>query len=468
MAYNFIECNREQVYFLPPSLQEWLPPADLVWLVLDAVEEMNLKAFYLKYREDGKGQAAFEPSMMVALLLYAYSLGIRSSREIEQLCERDIGFKVIAANHVPDHTTLCRFRKENGKSMEGLFIDVLKLCREAGLIKVGVVALDGSKIKANAGLEANRTYEHIENEVKKMLVEAEAKDTEEDRLYGADKRGDELPIDLQDRTSRKARLAACKKRLEEKAADEAAQQQAKIEERRAEEAETGIKKRGRKPQEPDSEPEASAKANVTDPESRIMKTRSGYVQGYNSQAVVTEDQIIIASEVTDQENDINQLHPMVKKAQENMTEIDEFEPQTIRIVLSDAGYASEDNLAHIDPDGPEHLIATQKDWKQRQALSDAPPPRGRIPKDMTLRQRMERKLRTKRGRELYKKRGQTVEPVFGQIKDCRGIRKFMRRGLEACAQEWKLICATHNILKLWRSGKGIAALYSVYRYQMAT
>ncbi len=459
MAYNFIECNREQVYFLPPSLQEWLPPSDLVWLVLDAVEEMDLKAFYLKYREDGKGQAAFEPSMMVALLLYAYSLGIRSSREIEQLCERDIGFKVIAANQVPDHTTLCRFRKENGKSMEGLFIDVLKLCREAGLIKVGVVALDGSKIKANAGLEANRSYEHIENEVKKMLVEAEAADTEEDRLYGADNRGDELPIDLQDRTSRKARLAACKKRLEEKAADEAAQQQAKIEDRRAEEAETGIKKRGRKPQEPDPEPEASAKANVTDPESRIMKTRSGYVQGYNSQAVVTEDQIIIASEVTDQENDINQLHPMVKKAQENMTEIDK--KQTIKTVLLDAGYVSEDNLARIDPDGPEHLIATQKDWKQRQALNDAPPPRGRIPKDMTLRQRMERKLRTKRGRELYKKRSQTVEPVFGQIKDCRGIRKFMRRGLEACAQEWKLICATHNILKLWRSGKGIAA-------QMAT
>ncbi len=457
MAYNFIECNRDQVYLLPPSLQEWLPAKDLVWFVLDAVEQMELTGFYQKYREDGKGQAAFEPSMMVALLLYAYSLGIRSSREIEQLCERDIGFKVIAANQVPDHTTLCRFRKENGKSMEHLFIDVLKLCREAGLLKVGVVALDGSKIKANAGIEANRTYEHIEHEVKKMLAEAEAEDTEEDRLYGTDQRGDELPKELQDRTSRKARLVACKKRLEEQAAAEAAEQQAKIEERRAEEAETGIKKRGRKPQDPDSDPKASAKANVTDPESRIMKTRRGYVQGYNSQAVVTEDQIIIASEVTNQENDIHQLHPMVKKAQENMTEIGEGEKETIRIVLSDAGYASEDNLAGIDPDGPEHFIATQKDWKQRQALSEAPRPRGRIPKDLTLRRRMERKLRTKRGRRLYKKRSQIVEPVFGQIKDCRGIREFMRRGLEACAQEWKLICATHNILKLWRSGKGIAA-----------
>ncbi len=155
MAYNFIKCSRDQVYLMPPTLQEWLPPKDLVWLVIDAVEEMNLRDFYKKYRIDGKGQAAFEPSMIVALLVYAYCLGIRSSREIEQLCGRDIGFKVITANQVPDHTTICRFRKENGKALENLFQDVLKLCKEAGLVKVGVVALDGTKVKANASLEAN-------------------------------------------------------------------------------------------------------------------------------------------------------------------------------------------------------------------------------------------------------------------------------------------------------------------------
>jgi len=461
MAYNFKECNRDQVYLLPPTLQEWLSPKDLVWLVLDAVAEMDLSAFYQKYRQDGKGQAAFEPSMMVALLLYSYCLGVRSSREIEKLCERDIAFKVIAANQAPDHCTINRFRKDNGAALKDLFNQVLKLCKEAGLVKVGVVALDGSKVKANAALEANRTYEHIEQEVKKMLEEAETKNAEEDRLYGSDKRGDELPVELADRTNRRARLAACKKRLEEQAAAEAAKQQSKIEERQAQETETGTKKRGRKPRKPDSTPEEKAKANLTDPDSRIMKTRSGYVQGYNSQAVVTEAQIIIAAEVTNQENDVNQLHPMIQTAQENLKEIAPKEELTIKISLSDAGYISDKNLATMTTDGPEHLIATRKDWKQRKEAAAASPPQGRIPKGLTLRQRMERKLMTKRGRELYKKRGQTVEPVFGQIKDNRGIRHYMRRGLEACSQEWKLICATHNLLKLWRSGKGIAVQMAV-------
>ncbi len=461
MAYNFKECNRDQVYLLPPTLQEWLSPKDLVWLVLDAVAEMDLSAFYQKYRQDGKGQAAFEPSMMVALLLYSYCLGVRSSREIEKLCERDIAFKVIAANQAPDHCTINRFRKDNGTALKDLFNQVLKLCKEAGLVKVGVVALDGSKVKANAALEANRTYEHIEQEVKKMLEEAETKDAEEDRLYGSDKRGDELPAELADRTNRRARLAACKKRLEEQAAAEAAKQQSKIEKRQAQETETGTKKRGRKPRKPDSTPEEKAKANLTDPDSRIMKTRSGYVQGYNSQAVVTEAQIIIAAEVTNQENDVNQLHPMIQAAKENLKEIAPKEELTIKISLSDAGYISDKNLATMTPDGPEHLIATRKDWKQRKEAAAASPPQGRIPKGLTLRQRMERKLMTKRGRELYKKRGQTVEPVFGQIKDNRGIRHYMRRGLEACSQEWKLICATHNLLKLWRSGKGIAVQMAV-------
>lgn len=456
MAYNFKECNRDQVYLLPPTLQEWLSPKDLVWLVLDAVAEMDLSAFYRKYRQDGKGQAAFEPSMMVALLLYSYCLGVRSSREIEKLCERDIAFKVIAANQVPDHCTINRFRKDSGTTLKDLFNQVLKLCKEAGLVKVGIVALDGSKVKANAALEANRTYEHIEQEVQKMLDDADAKDAEEDRLYGPDNRGDELPTELADRTSRRARLAVCKKRLEEQAAAEAAKQQSKIEERQAQETETGTKKRGRKPRRPDATPEDKAKANLTDPDSRIMKTRSGYVQGYNSQAVVTEAQIIIAAEVTNQENDVNQLHPMIQTAQENLKAIAPKEELTIKTSLSDAGYISDKNLAAMPTDGPEHLIATRKDWKQRKEAATASPPRGRIPKGWTLRQRMERKLLTKRGRALYKKRGQTVEPVFGQIKDNRGIRHYMRRGLEACSQEWKLICATHNLLKLWRSGKGIA------------
>lgn len=455
MAYNFIESNRDQTYLMPPSLREWLPEGDLAWFILDAVDQMDLTGMYLKYRSDGKGQAAYEPSMMVALLLYAYSLGLRSSRQIERLCERDIAFRVIAANQRPDHSTIARFRQENGKGLEQFFTDVLKLCAKAGLVKVGVVALDGTKLKANAALEANRTYLHIEKEVKKMLTEAEAQDAEEDKLYGKDKRGDELPNDLRARASRLKRLKECKQRLEEEAAARATQQKEKIEAREALESETGRKKRGRKPNEPTPEPEAETKANPTDPDSRIMKTRRGYVQGYNGQAVVTERQIIVAAELTTQENDVNQLHPMVERAQENISAL-ELKYQALKSVLADAGYCSEANIEKIDPVGPEHLIATRKDWKQRQALAESPPPRGRIPHDLSKRDRMERKLLTQRGRALYKKRGQIVEPVFGQIKAGRGITTLMRRGFEACAQEWKLICATHNLLKLWRSGKAIA------------
>lgn len=452
MAYNFKECNREQIYLMPPSLQEWLPEKDMAWFIIDVVEQIDLSSYYRKYRADGRGQEAYDPSMMVALLLYAYSNGIRSSRAIERLCERDIGFKVIAGEAKPDHTTIARFRQESGKGMEELFTEALRLCAKAGLVKVGVVALDGTKMKADAALESNRTHEHIEHEVKRMLAEAEAKDAEEDKLYGKDKRGDELPEELQDRRSRLARLKECKARLDQEKAETIAKQKEKINGRQKQETETGKKKRGRKPKEPDKVCKADTKANVTDPDSRIMKTRTGYIQGYNGQAVVTESQIIIAAELTAQENDVKQLLPMIEKAEDNIAELG-LNDEGIGVILADAGYCSDVNMENIKPDSPECIIATQKDWKQRQAIKEADLPRGRIPDKLSLRERMERKLLTKRGRALYRKRGQIVEPVFGQIKTCQGILKFMRRGIEACAQEWKLICATHNLLKLWRTGK---------------
>jgi transposase len=450
MGYNIKTINRQQIYLMPPSLQEWLPEKDMAWFIIDVVEQMDLSAYYRKYRGDGRGQEAYDPSMMIALLVYAYSNGIQSSRTIERLCERDIGFKVIAGDEKPDHTTIARFRQDNGKAIEELFTEALKLCKKAGLVKVGLVALDGTKIKANAALEANRTYDHIESEVKRMLAEADSKDAEEDRLYGKDKRGDELPEELQDRGKRLARLKECKARLEQERAEKEARQKEKIQERQKQETESGQKKRGRKPKEPDASARADAKANVTDPDSRIMKSRTGYVQGYNGQAMVTENQIIIAAELTMEENDVKQLIPMIEKAEEVIAAL---ELDDIGVVLADAGYCSDTNMENTKPDGPECLIATRKDWKQRQALRETDPPRGRIPEKLSLRERMERKLLTKRGRALYKKRGQIVEPVFGQIKTCRGIQKFIRRGYEACAQEWKLICATHNLLKLWRSGK---------------
>lgn len=451
MAYNFISCDRGQKYLLPPSLLEWLPEGDLTWFILDAVEQMEVGDFYKKHRSDGWGRAAFEPSMMVSLLLYGYCMGERSSRRIEQLCERDIGFRVIAANRRPDHSTIARFRKEHEKELEKLFTEVLKLCAEAGLVKVGIVALDGTKMKAHAALSSNRTQKHIEEEVEKMLGEAASKDAEEDRKFGKDKRGDELPEELRGRQSRLIRLKECKERLEREATEEVASQQRRIDAREAEEAETGRKKRGRKPKEPEEVKNKEAKANITDPESRIMKGRVGYVQGYNGQAVVTEGQIIVAAELTQEENDVQQLDPMVKRAGENLIEVGVKEEMGVGV--ADAGYWSEANVKDASGTMPELLIATKKDWKQREAIREQEPPRGRIPDGLSERERMERKLLTKRGKRLYSKRGQMIEAVFGQIKEIRRMRRFIRRGLSACASEWKLMCATHNLLKLFRSGK---------------
>jgi len=448
VAYNFQPLNREQMYLMPPSLRDWLPEDDLAWFIIDVVNQMDLSKFYGKYRQDGWGRAAYEPSMMVSLLLYAYCLGERSSRRIEWLCHRDIAFRVITANQVPDHSTIARFRQDNERELEELFVQVLRLCAEAGLVKVGMVTLDGTKLAANASLDANRTYATIEEEVKRILSEAKAKDEEETRVRGAGQRGDELPEDLRDPRSRLARLRECKARLEREAQEAALAQEAKISARQAEEEETGKKKRGRKPKDPDPTPDREAKANVTDPDSRIMKTRLGYKQAYNAQAVVCETQVIVAADLTQDANDCQQLHPMVRQAQENLdaAQVD----QRMGALAADAGYWSEANCAGSNPDGPELFVATTKDWKQRKAAREQPPPRGRIPGHLGPRERMERKLLTKRGRRIYKKRSQLVEPVFGQIKEVRGCGGFMRRGYSACRSEWRVICATHNLLKLWR------------------
>ena len=454
MGYNFLPCDRDQLYLLPPALQDWLPEGDLAWFLLDAVAQMDLGAIEETYRRDGWGQAAYDPTMMVALLLYAYCLGERSSRQIERLCERDIAFRVIAANQCPDHTTVARFRKTHETALAALFTDVLRLCAEAGVVKVGVVALDGTKMQADAALAANRTADAITEAVQLMLIEAQEVDDTEDRVYGPERRGDELPAALQHRQSRRVRLQACQARLKQEADTAQAKQTAKLETRQAEEAATSQKKRGRKPKTAQAlaaELDATTKANVTDPDSRIMKTQRSYVQGYNAQAVVTAEQLIVAAEITQQANDIHQLHPMLAQAQENLQAIDHA--QAIGIALADAGYCSEANLTAVVPEGPELLVATNKDWKQRKAQREQPPPRGRIPKHLTARERMDRALLTKRGRRLYRTRGCTVEPVFGQIKVGRGCDRFMRRGEQACASEWKLLCTTHNLLKLWRSGK---------------
>ena len=452
MGYNLIGCNREQMYLMPVSLQDWLREDHLAWFVVDAVEAMDLSKFYLKYRSDGWGRAAYAPQLMVSLLLYAYCVGVRSSRQIERACEVDVAFRVIAGNLKPDYSTICRFRSENEEELGMLFTEVLRLCAEAGLVKAGVVVLDGTKMKANASFSANRTQEHIEEEVRKMLAEAREKDEEEDRLFGKDSRGDEMPEDLKDRRSQLARLKECRDRLAREEEEKVVAQLERMEKREAEEVAAGHKKRGRKPKEVSKVLAAAAKlkANVTEPDSRIMKTRQGYIQGYNAQAVVDKEQLILAADVTQEANDVHQLHPMTEQAQQELKEIG-IEEQ-INIELADAGYWSEDNITNSSPTDPEFLIATTKDWKQRKAMREQGAPRGRIPNHIPPRDRMERKLLTKRGKGLYKLRGQTVEPVFGQIKS-RGGDSFMRRGLEAVRNEWRLICAAHNLLKLFRSGE---------------
>ena len=437
---------------MPPSMREWLREEDLAWFIVDAVEQMDLGEFYAAYRNDGWGAAAYDPTMMVAVLLYAYCQGLRSSRRIAMALERDVGFRVVAANQQPDFRTICRFRAEHEEALEALFVEVLRLCHEAGLVKLGVVALDGTKVAANAALAANRSHEAIEEEVQRMLAEAKATDAEEDTRYGPDRRGDELPEGLGRRAERLGRLKEAKERLERQAEAAAKTAQEHLKQRQTEEEATGKKKRGRKPKVVQATPSDESKANTTDPESRIMKSRQGYVQGYNAQAVVSEDQVIVAVGVTQEANDVQQLEPMLQSMEHTLKAAGiEDRPKA---GLADAGYWSEANVKACScPEMPELLIATTKDWKQRKMLREKGCPRGRMPKGLSTRDRMERKLLTKRGRALYKMRGVVVEPVFGQVKDGQGFRRFMRRGLGAAQSEWSLVATTHNLLKLWRSGQ---------------
>lgn len=447
MAGFFRAPDRRQRYLLPVDMMDWLPAGDIVHLMVDAVELMELSGFEAEHRVGGAGQAPFAPKVLLALLIYAYSQGVRSSRKIERLCERDAGYRFIVGEDVPDHTVIARFRRRHSARMAEVFRHVLAMCREAGLVRLGVVALDGTKVQANAALDANRTAESIAAQIERMMEEAETTDRREDGLYGA-QRGDEVPADLRRREERLERLKACKERLNQEAEDRAARQQEKLDARAAAEQASGKRKRGRKPKAPDASVDPDAVANPTDPDSSIMKTRRGWVQGYNAQAVVTRDQILLAADVTEAANDVQQLAGMLAQVEGNAAVA--LDPDAaLGAVVADAGYWSEDNAA-LARDNCELFIATKKDHKQRAELREAPPPRGRIPKNISARERMNRKLRTKRGRAIYAKRSQTVEPVFGHMKDGQGAGRFSMRSLSACRGEWQLDAAVYNLRKLHR------------------
>ncbi|HUF45991.1 MAG TPA: transposase [Aestuariivirgaceae bacterium] len=447
MARFYRAPDRSQRFLLPVDMMDWLPEGDIVHLIVDAVALMDLSEFEASHKLGGAGQPPFAPQVLLEVLIYAYSHGVRSSRAIERLCGRDAGYRFIVGEHVPDHTVIARFRRRHVGRLRGVFLHVLDLCREAGLIRLGLVVLDGTKVKASAALDGNRTAATIEEQIARMMAEAEASDAQEDRLFGAH-RGDELPKDLARTGDRLARLQACKEKLERRAAEAAARQQEKIEGRAADEQASGRRKRGRKPKAPDPTVDPDAVANPTDPDSGIMKTWRGWVQGYNAQAVATPSQIILAADVTTEANDVQQLTGMLDQAQANIEAV-MGEDALLGAAAADAGYWSEANAAS-QTEECDLFIATRKDHKQRADLRDAPAPRGRIPKGLSARGRMERKLRTKRGRAIYRQRGATIEPVFGQMKERQGADRFSMRGLELCRGEWHLQAAVHNLRKLHR------------------
>lgn len=471
MSCNFLPVDREQLMLMPPSMADWLPEDHLVWFVLDVVDEFDLSAFVARYRPDGRGGAAYHPVMMVALLVYAYAVGERSSRSIQRRCIEDVAFRVVAANHAPDHATIARFRAAHEAALAGLFAQVLVLCSRAGVLRPGLVAIDGTKLAANAARDANRTAEQLAAEI---LAEAGAVDAAED---AAAEPVPEVPEAVRRRGERrKARLRELLAELEAEAEEKS--YEAHLARRAETEARTGRPIRGRRPT-PDSATHKSRRqANVTDPDSRLLKVKAGYVQGYNAQAVATEDQYVIAAEVTNQAHDAPVFEPMISCAQANLQAAGELEP--VGQVLADAGYWSTDNanLAGIDA-----LIAPGR-RRQLKEISQADAARsdllarveaGELDKAAAIEQlgvtrarlnqllRLRRhgepetlttamiaKLDTAEGRALYKKRAATIEPVFAQIKHNRKIRSLARRGMSAVDSEWKLICATHNLLKLRR------------------
>lgn len=452
MGYNFRDYKPNQLLLLPPNLDAWLPQTHLARFISDVVDALDLKPFLRRFRDNGQGGAAFHPAMMLKVVLYAYSVGVPSSRKIAQAVIDDVAFRWLAANNRPDFRTIATFRRKHLENIKPLFLQVLLMCKQAGMVRVGVVALDGTKVSASAALDRNRTWEKLSEQEKALLAEvesllrrAEATDKAEDDRFGDDS-GDGLPK-VATAKERLALIRRAKAELEAQARERAREQEAALKERVQEEQEAGKKKRGRKPKPPNDKVEDAAKANLTDPESRIMKTRKGFIQGYNAQAVVSEDQIVVACDVVQECNDVGQLVPMVEAAEVNLYEIGE-EPGK---VLADAGYCSEDNLEYMARLGaPDPYIAVNKDHKQRAEAQ--PAPRGRPPKGLTRRQRMERKLKTKAGKAMYKLRGQIVEAVFGQIKDCRRLGRFLLRGLAKVKGEFELWCLSHNLLKLYRHG----------------
>jgi transposase len=426
----------DEELLLPPSLRDWLPERHLAYFVSDMVDNLDLSAMDAVYGSEKRGQPPYDPLMMTKVLVYGYCVGVFSSRRIERRLVEDIAFRVLAADNQPNFRTISDFRKIHLKTLEGLFEQVLKIALEAGAMKVGRVALDGTKVKASASKHKAMSYDRmLEKEkqlkvaVKRLLEQAEAADAEEDALYGKDRTGDELPAELERRETRLKKIKEAKRALEQRARQKAVAE-------------------GKEPKQ--AEPKDKDQYNFTDPESRIMKGADGFVQAYNAQAAVEPAfQLIVGQAVTQATNDKEQLIPM-------LATIEEQSGQRPADVLADSGYCSEKNLEHLDSEQkPERrvigYIATER---QKHDEYKEPCPRGRLPKGATGVDRMKRKLKTKAGKAVYAARKTIVEPVFGQIKQARGFRQFLLRGINKVRGEWSLLCLTHNILKIYHLCQG--------------
>jgi len=496
---SFRPWQPEQTTLLPPSPREWLSADHQVYFLLDLVDELDLSAILLPAQaKDPRGEKGFDPRMMTLLLLYAYCVGTVSSRKIERACHEDLAFRVLTGNQQPDHSCISEFRRRNLDSLKGLFIQILRLCQKAGMVSLGHVALDGTKVQANASKHKAMSHERmlraekqLQQEINALMRKAEILDAQEDRRYGKGKLGSELPDELRRRQDRLARIRQARKEMEaETAAAAAHQRQEEAEEARAkaaaaqesdaaaaeqaelkkkaevaaakaeaareqaiEAAETaGVEPPNLEPlpvdamprrglaRKADGTPTKKSQRNFTDPESHLMQSGGSYLQGYNCQLAVDSDhQVIVAVGVSNQPPDVEHLEPMLQRIAASAGALP-------TVMTMDAGYWSDANAEHCEELGIVAYIATGR-LPHGQPL---PPKRGRMPKDADAKTRMARKLRSKKGSRIYAQRKAIVEPVNGQIKECRGLRRFLLRGLEKVNGEWHLIAATHNLLKLFR------------------
>jgi len=460
MPRNFLSCDRDQPLLLPPDLRDWLPEDHLAWFVIESVESLDLQAFDAAYRADGHGAAAHDPRMMVALLFYAYATGERSSRVIERRLREDVAYRVIAANRVPDHATISRFRVRHEDALAGLFTGVLGLCVEAGIASPAVVAVDGTKVAADASGHRNMDHGAIAREI---IEEAGRIDAAEDELYG-ERRGDELPEELSTRRGREEWIReALRRRKEEREADPepvprdragrlelcrsrlVAEHRTIVAAHRDYDARRALAPRGRPPvpAEPPAGPEG--RLNTTDPDSRTMRSPHGFLQGYNAQALANESQVVIAAEVLTDGNDSGALAPMVDLAVRELEGAGSKERPGV--VLADAGYWSAGQIDRVREGPTVPLVPPDRHARGRPDPGEGTGPPGF----------MRRALRTPTGEALYRRRKWMIEPVFAQIKVNRGVGRFRRRGLGAVRSEWRLLTAGHNLLKLHRHRLALAA-----------